>query len=135
MRGGRRILGWAMLVLSSQVAGTTAFADGWSGGWHGGGWAYGGYRWETANIPTPPYFAVHPPVYYSEPVRLPYGISPLPRLPSPGYDVRPSTAADVAPAAPRLPGVMIVNPFVVDRDGKGSAAPPKPASGKRRIRT
>ena len=32
--------------------------------------------YETRSIPTPPYFALHPPVYYSFPVARTYGYSP-----------------------------------------------------------
>jgi hypothetical protein len=41
----------------------------------GGGYGYGGgYR--GANSRAIPYFALHPPVYYSHPIPRPYGFSP-----------------------------------------------------------
>ncbi len=64
------------------------------GGGHVGGPGMGhqamrGYRWgwgrgydgwaslyRSGHIPTPPYFALHPPVYYSQPVPRTYGYSP-----------------------------------------------------------
>jgi hypothetical protein len=33
--------------------------------------------YSLGNIPAPPYFALHPPVYYSHPVPRPYGHSPF----------------------------------------------------------
>lgn len=38
-------------------------------------WGYQGYGY--ANRKTIPYFALHPPVYYSHPVARPYGYSPF----------------------------------------------------------
>ena len=38
----------------------------------------GGFSpYSTGRIPTPPYFALHPPVYYSAPVPRSYGYSPF----------------------------------------------------------
>ena len=46
--------------------------------------AYGGYGfgilsspYALGRIPEPPYFALHPPVYYSQPVARTYGYSPF----------------------------------------------------------
>jgi hypothetical protein len=33
--------------------------------------------YRTGQIPIPPYFSLHPPVYYGERVRMPYGSSPF----------------------------------------------------------
>ncbi|MCC9604498.1 hypothetical protein LOC68_27730 [Blastopirellula sp. JC732] len=38
---------------------------------------YGGFGYYGDNIPSPPYYAIHPPVYYSYPVARPYGVSPF----------------------------------------------------------
>ncbi|TWT32087.1 hypothetical protein [Blastopirellula retiformator] len=38
---------------------------------------YGGFGYYSNNVPTPPYYAIHPPVYYSHSVARPYGISPF----------------------------------------------------------
>ena len=68
----------------------------------GGGYGYGDglslYR--NGQIPVPPYFSLHPPVYYSAPVARSYGYSPFPY---PG-DVR---TPNVAPVAAK----MINNPY------------------------
>jgi hypothetical protein len=66
-------------------------------------WALGGYRspaslYSLGRDFVPPYFAIHPPVYYSLPVRRPYGDSPFPRLPD--------------ASAPPPPPQMIVNPTI-----------------------
>lgn len=38
---------------------------------------YGGFGYYGSDIPAPPYYAIHPPVYYSHSVARPYGISPF----------------------------------------------------------
>lgn len=47
----------------------------------------------TYNNMTPPYFALHPPVYYGQRYSMPYGLSPFaawPQLqPTPGFHGRP----------------------------------------------
>lgn len=83
------------------------------------------------NIPTPPYFSLHPPVYYSRPVARTYGYSPyayppqtrtpesvarIPRViqnrfvPSPPKDATKKAIKGKVTAAP----VRIVNPFMAD---------------------
>ena len=42
-----------------------------------------GLRTETFS-PTPPYFSIHPPVYYGQRYSRPYGISPFPAMPQVG---------------------------------------------------
>ena len=45
---------------------------------YGGHYAWWGYCWpENYVVDTPPYFAVHPPVYYSYMVARTYGYSPF----------------------------------------------------------
>jgi hypothetical protein len=52
-------------------------------GYYGYGFPWFGYgnngpaAYALGNIPTPPYFALHPPVYYSHPIARPYGHSPF----------------------------------------------------------
>lgn len=72
---------------------------------YGGIGSYGffglnGPAYSSGRIPTPPYFALHPPVYYSQPVARTYGHSPFAY---PGTHVTP----DAAPKA-----AMISNPHV-----------------------
>jgi hypothetical protein len=59
-------------------------AGGFGGGWGGYGYGYGNgfgnffeLPYATGRIPTPPYFSIHPPVYYSYPVPRTYGHSPF----------------------------------------------------------
>jgi hypothetical protein len=63
-------------------------------------------------IPTPPYFAIHPPVYYSAPVPRAYGWSPFAY---PAYVMTPEAKPVAKPA-------MFHNPYV---------DPPKPAVDKK----
>ena len=60
---------------------------------------FGMYGWErpyaSSRIPTPPYFAIHPPVYYSYPVPRTYGYSPYAY---PSYVMTPEIKQPVEPA-------------------------------------
>jgi len=92
------------------------------------GWGYGGtYGSYRNNVPVPPYFALHPPVYYGKRYQRPYGDSPYASLPTlqanPGYMATPRAemsakivnpyfdgsvvAEEVAPRGP----ITIKNPF------------------------
>ena len=86
----------ALVGLSSPV-----FAQGpWSyGGW-GGGFYGGPYLQSSLNQRTLPYYAVHPPVYYSgEIFRRPYGTSPFATFDY-SLDYRARNPQAAAPAAP-----------------------------------
>ncbi len=75
-------------------------------GWQGLGMLppAGNFYGFNINVPTPPYFALHPPVFYSYRVARPYGISP--------YAAWPTTENDLWKArSPRKP-VAILNPHV-----------------------
>ena len=69
--------------------------------------AWGGYAPRTYLPPSiytlerPPYFALHPPVYYSYPVSRPYGHLPYPYLP-------PPPSRNIARERP----IVVRNPFV-----------------------
>jgi hypothetical protein len=76
---------------------------------HGLGIAFGGYDygWDLAELYRElynnlPYFALHPPVYYSEPVPRTYGYSPFAYPP---YVMTPEIVHDSKP-------VTIINPHV-----------------------
>ncbi len=79
----------------------------------------GGSPYSLGQVPTPPYFALHPPVYYSVPVPRTYGYSPY------AYP-----ASMVTPEVVREPEV-IVNPHVesparLDRPRQASRATQQP---------
>ena len=63
------------------------------------GYGFSGNLYGLGRIPVPPYFSLHPPVYYSEPVARPYGLSPF---------AHRSAPLEVHQAKP----TMITNPFV-----------------------
>ena len=72
------------------------------GGGFGSAYGYGydgNLLYRMGQIPVPPYFALHPPVYYSEPLPHPYGASPYARRPAPApqYDVVPQPAVVINP--------------------------------------
>ena len=83
--------------------------------------------YSTSRVPTPPYFALHPPVYYSYPVPRPYGYSPFAYpeyMKTPAFKINkqqnirnphvPKKAAEAVPTnqTTSTRGVMIINPFV-----------------------
>ena len=75
--------------------------------WYGLGNGYGSEfgrmsLYHSGHIPTPPYFAIHPPVYYSAPVPRTYGYSPF------AYPAYVMTPEMEAPAVPK----MFKNPHV-----------------------
>jgi hypothetical protein len=99
---------------------------------------YGGYDnglvypffYRVRSIPTPPYFALQPPVYYGPRLLYrPYGNSPF-AYPSwyerqfgnvpPAYHVAP------VPGEPKL----ILNPFVKSKQGEGQQAAETPAEAR-----
>jgi hypothetical protein len=110
-----------------------------TGGFWGGGWGawYPGYPndpwgYQTGRIPTPPYFAIHPPVYYGKRVGMPYGNSTVTRPPREIVDFYPSMQPVVHIRQPQL----ILNPFVspVAQEVEEAAAPKstKPAADRSR---
>jgi hypothetical protein len=86
----------------------------WNYGYGRGIAGYGGYAYLAPRIsfvPTPPYFALHPPVYYSAQIyRRPYGWSPY----AFNGQTMPSEAVVVSHAA-RAEPQLIVNPFVAQK--------------------
>ena len=89
---------------------------------HGGGYGCYGFglpyamnyllpqsHYSSGRIPTPPYFALHPPVYYDIPVARTYGYSPFAYPPY----VR-------TPDAPRDRSKMIINPHVAPAKTTGA---------------
>jgi len=83
------MFGWCSAPASAQEAGC------WSG-MYGWGLPYSHYDLEHV-----PYFALHPPVYYSYPVARPYGYSPFAYPPS-------VMTPELKPEEPK----MMYNPFV-----------------------
>lgn len=76
---------------------------------------YGGYSYLAPRIsfvPTPPYFALHPPVYYSAQIyRRPYGWSPF----AFHGQTMPTEAVVVSSAAKQPEPLLIVNPYVAQK--------------------
>lgn len=136
----RAALGVALLLAGTLVA---AAGDGdgcWAtsptgyGCW---GWAYP--AWGSYGLESVPFYALHPPVYYSHPVPRPYGYSPFaypPGTPTPEV-VAPQpltiqnpfvpqpTSQPVKPERTAALPLRIRNPFVAQSD-----AAPIPADWK-----
>jgi hypothetical protein len=73
---------------------------------------YGYYQmlwrlYNTSHVPVPPYFALQPPVYYSQPVARPYGYSPY---------AYPRWVQTPQPKAPATKPAVVVNPFVTPKE-------------------
>lgn len=84
-----------------------------------------GSPYALGRVPTPPYFALHPPVYYSQPVPRTYGYSPFAY---PGSMMTPNVMEPAAAKVMKNPyvpaqavkkfdadlaqGLEIINPFV-----------------------
>jgi hypothetical protein len=102
-------------------------------GYYSGNFGYYQMLWRlynTSHVPVPPYFALQPPVYYSQPVARPYGYSPYayPRwieTPAPKVPVQSATIsnpfvspqADPAKSNKNATAQMIFNPYVVNTAG------------------
>jgi hypothetical protein len=96
------------------------------------GWlGYYGSPYSLGQIPVPPYFALHPPVYYSQPVPRSYGYSPYaypgtmvtPEIVQPQEIINPHVTPKAESEAESAPAVeqetvttaayqIIENPFV-----------------------
>jgi hypothetical protein len=124
----KRLLAAACAVCFLAPAAASAQAP-WYGPIAGG---YGGYDnglvypyfYRVRSIPTPPYFALNPPVYYS--ARLlyrPYGNSPFPY---PSWYERQFSQVGSSYQAPSPPQ-LITNPFVAQDEAatQQTAAPPR----------
>jgi hypothetical protein len=108
------ILGVLCFLSTSQARAQWHYGEIYSsGGWPGYSLhGYGDSAYRSGRIPTPPYFAIHPPVYYGRRVSMPYGNSPLTRPPRPVTEVVPVVERE--PETPPV-GLMVWNPYVVDR--------------------
>jgi hypothetical protein len=110
--------------------------------WDGYGWGGGGYNrpaqnnfgmwgrspsslYNLGHIPVPPYFALHPPVYYGQRVFRSYGESPFPRSGLQRYEIQVVNPAN------------ITNPFfeltVPAKVEKAEAAEPQVAANSKLI--
>ncbi len=93
-----------VMVAAAFAAAPTAQAQGYDG-CNGGGWGWGydmGALYNSLDYNVP-YFAAHPPVYYSYPVPRTYGYSPFAYPP---YVMTPEV--EMGAAQP----VEIINPYV-----------------------
>lgn len=111
-----RIAGWfvALSLIMSAVATTAQAHEPWFFGGFYGPWGHG-YSWHSRNhVPTPPYFALHPPVYYSHQITARhYGASPF-AWPA-GYSqmvVAPRVAVPARVEPVQAGDQVVVNPYV-----------------------
>jgi hypothetical protein len=115
MKAIRCFVTLALLLAPGGGMLSSAWAGDYWGGYHFGRYRYpfSHYAYRSGNIPAPPYYAIHPPVYYGTRVGMPYGNSPLTRPPRPVVRVSPRLEK------PRpVEGVMIENPFVKNKGKK-----------------
>jgi hypothetical protein len=69
-------LAFVASAFPSAVRADNGFLGAYGFPWFGYG-NNGPAAYALGNVPTPPYFALHPPVYYSHPIARPYGHSPF----------------------------------------------------------
>lgn len=98
---GMFVLGLTVALLSSAAQAQPWPAFPWSYGW---GWPYSVYTLDPI-----PYFALHPPVYYSYPVARPYGYSPFAYPPGVMTPEREPSQPQVL-YNPHLPGAPVKQP-------------------------
>ncbi|MDZ4819623.1 MAG: hypothetical protein SGJ20_11680 [Planctomycetota bacterium] len=113
----RHILLVAVAAMSIGSAGTLMAQGGCYGGFGGYGYGYGAGLYTRYSIP---YFALHPPVYYSLPVPRTYGYSPWaypPGVMTP--DVEIDLSQDVI--NPHIPGVDTTKPMSAPKKSNRSA--------------
>lgn len=116
----RKILtGLAALAALCVIPAITRACDGYSRtSWlDAPAFGCGGSLYGLGYVPVPPYYALHPPVYYGERYYRSYGESPFARV---DHSSRPQ----------RIQAQVIVNPFVVQPAAAPAAPPPKPEEPK-----
>jgi hypothetical protein len=115
-----------LAVLFAILPAAASAWDGW--GWGAGFGPFAASFYDSGTVPTPPYFAIHPPVYYGKRVPMVYGNSPFPRLPQTAgemivnqYVVAPAGTVERVASAP---GQFIVNRFVTDQPAARPSSKP-----------
>jgi hypothetical protein len=128
-----------LLLASANQASAQGFGCGNQGIGSSTGFGVSGSLYGLGYVPVPPYFALHPPVYYSYPVPRTYGYSPFAyprtvmtpeyRAPQPLDVINPhvapaekkneATSASFQTASAPL---MVINPFVEQSSGAGTLA-------------
>jgi hypothetical protein len=107
---------------------------------YGYGWGYGTIQ-PTNYVPAPPYYAIHPPVYYSPHITARHygaspfawlpGMQPITYVPEPVMTQRSTAAVSrdslltEKSAAPKA--AMIDNPYVIEAKTASSSSEPQPA--------
>ena len=98
---------FAALLLPAAAQAQYPYGGMGYGGWGQPGYGQGIYR--GSNF-VPPYFALHPPVYYShEIIRRPMGVSPFAY---PSWYAPPSDQAMAAASAVAPQPLLVTNPYV-----------------------
>jgi len=111
----------ALWGATSESAQAQTFGAYGCGGFAQPGWfGYGSSPYSLGQIPVPPYFALHPPVYYSAPVPRSYGYSPYaypgtvetPEIVFP--EVIPNPHVEQLPEAENTSNIKVVRFQVID---------------------
>ncbi len=113
----------ALLCAVAFVA-TTGQASAQNGGFGPGYGAFGGYYNYGIQpyVPAPPYFALHPPVYYGQRYTRPYGDSPFAAL----SQLQPN--ASYAPSRHVERSLTVNNPFCMPMAPEYVPSPQAPAN-------
>ncbi len=127
----------AVIALALSAPSTaSAYWPYWGGGWGWGNSGYGlGFNNQLNYVPSPPYYAIYPPVYYSHqitarhygasPFAWPAGFSPITYVPegeitgpNPNIIENPFVTArtkQTSASAEEIKPVELENPFVASR--------------------
>ena len=96
------------VALSAGTASADCYGNGIGNCWFGNLNAYGasGTLYGSGYLPVPPYYAIHPPVYYSHQYYRPYGWTPF------------AQSSCISPVVLRPDPVVVVNQYVPVKDVK-----------------
>ncbi len=134
------ILVGSLILVVVGVAGSAVGQDG-----YGFPYAFGGYYYSQSYLGEwPPYFALHPPVYYSHQVPRTYGYSPFPYPPyvlTPGSEMKPTVIQNVYSGGSNAESdeqqgpqpLRIDNPYVEQPDRSGVTKAQRPVGRRPQI--
>jgi hypothetical protein len=120
----------SVACVAAALATPNAASAFWPYGGYGGGYGWGwGYIQPTNKVPAPPYYAVHPPVYYSPHITARHygaspfawlpGMQPITYVPEPVMTIRQNTAVKaedlMAGTGDKTAALVIENPYVTKK--------------------
>jgi hypothetical protein len=119
-----------VLLLFAAIPCQTKAYDGFCGGynWDIRGFGSSGNLYGLGYIPTPPYFAIHPPVYYGQRYFRTYGESPFARPARAARPLNVSVQLIKNPFVESLPSVLPEAPPVIEQETQKDQVAVKPVA-------